>query len=114
MRKTVLSRNTRAKLVFAALAFCLGTIVAIGPAAAAQQQPPPPKTAAQDGFVPLKDLPPEDRLPAAPLLVAAYSIAWAALLFYVWSVWRRLARVERELAVLRLRVDRGERPGTRP
>ena len=37
-------------------------------------QPP----AAQSEYVPVKDLPPVDQLPAAPLLVAAYSLAPAA------------------------------------
>ena len=53
---------------------------------------------AQEEFVPIDELPPEDQLPAAPLLVAAYAVAWVALLGYLWSIWRRLTRVEQELA----------------
>ncbi len=52
----------------------------------------------QEEFVPIDELPPEDQLPAAPLLVAAYAVAWAAVFGYLWSIWRRLDRVERELA----------------
>ena len=54
--------------------------------------------AQQEEFVPIDELPPEDQLPAAPLLVAAYAVAWAAVFGYLWSIWRRLDRVERELA----------------
>ncbi|MDP6373765.1 MAG: CcmD family protein [Vicinamibacterales bacterium] len=54
--------------------------------------------AQQDEFVPIDELPPGDRLPAAPLLVAAYAFAWLAVFGYLWSIWRRLAKVEQELA----------------
>ena len=52
----------------------------------------------QNEFVPIDELPPEEQLPAAPLLVAAYSIIWIVLMWYLWSIWRRLGRVERDLA----------------
>jgi CcmD family protein len=63
------------------------------PAAAPAVQPP----AATDQFVPMDEIPEQDKLPAAPYLIAAYMIAWLLLLFYVWSLWRRLQRVEEEL-----------------
>ena len=53
--------------------------------------------AAQEEFMPIDQLPPEDRLPAAPLLIAAYSFVWVALLGYLWVVWRRLGSVEQQL-----------------
>ena len=52
----------------------------------------------QEEFVPISELPPEDRLPAAPLLIAAYSFVWVVLLVYLWSIWRRLTKLEKELA----------------
>ena len=64
-------------------------------------QPPEP---AQDGFVPMDDIPAEDRLPAAPLLVTAYSAVWAIAIGYLWIIWRRLGTVERELADVSRRV----------
>ncbi len=68
-----------------------------------------PPEAAQDGFVPMGDIPPEDRLPAAPLLVAAYSAVWAIAIGYLWTIWRRLDSVERELAgVSRQLVERDQ------
>ena len=57
-----------------------------------------PTEAAQDGFVPMGDIPPEDQLPAAPLLVTAYAVVWALAFGYLWSIWRRLGAVEAELA----------------
>lgn len=74
-------------------------------AAAAQVsagQPP-----SQDGFVPVEQLPGEEGMPAAPLVAAAYGVAWAAVLVYVWTVWRRLGRVERELADVSRRIAGG-------
>ncbi len=62
----------------------------------ASSQIPP----AQDEFIPLEQVPPGDQLPAAPLLVAAYILIWLAVLVYVWSIWRRMMTVERELAIL--------------
>jgi CcmD family protein len=67
----------------------------------AMQQPPP----ATDDFVPVGDLPAQEQLPAAPLLIAAYAFVWAALLIYLLMLWRRLARVERELGALSRQVD---------
>ena len=60
---------------------------------------------AQGEFVPIDELPPEDQLPAAPLLIAAYAFAWIALLIYIWSLWRRLGSVERELADVARRIN---------
>lgn len=57
----------------------------------------PPAGAAPDGFVPISQLPPAHRMPAAPLLIAAYAFVWVALLVYLWTIWRRLGRVEGEL-----------------
>jgi CcmD family protein len=55
--------------------------------------------------VPVKALPQQDQLPAAPLLVAAYAFVWVALLVYVWTIWRRLMKVEREIQELSSRVS---------
>ena len=74
------------------------TMLVIGAGyAEAFQQPP-------EGFVPVEQLPTDEGIPAAPLVAAAYAVAWGAVLFYVWTVWRRLSRVQRELAELRGRI----------
>lgn len=66
------------------------------PAMAQPAQPP----AAQTEFVPVDQLPPEDRLPGAPLLIAAYSFILLAFFGYVMSVGKRLGAVQREVARL--------------
>jgi CcmD family protein len=57
----------------------------------------PATTAAQEEYVPIDQLPESEKLPAAPFLIAAYIVVWAALLVYVLSLWRRLGRVEADL-----------------
>ncbi len=61
---------------------------------------------AQNEFLPLKDLPKQEQLPAAPLVMGAYAFVWVALLVYVWSLWRRVGAVQRELTDLRRRTER--------
>ena len=75
---------------------------------AAQQQPP--RRPAQDEFVPIDELPPQEQLPAAPLLIAAYSVAWVAVAGYLFSIWRRMGRVEHELAEIGRRVQQRRPP----
>ena len=69
-----------------------------------------PPSSPQEGFVPIDQLPPAESFPAAPLVIAAYAVAWIVIFVYVWSVWRRLDRVERELKTVSERVSRGARP----
>jgi CcmD family protein len=76
------------------------------PVAAAMQ---PPSSAAQEGFVPIDQLQPREELPAAPLVMAAYSVAWLVIFGYVWSIWRRLGQVEQEIASVSKRVAGGAR-----
>ncbi len=104
-------RKIVGKCVRAVMMCCALLAGPAAPSIAAQQ--PPRTTAAQDGFVPVDTLPPEDRLPAAPLLVAAYSVAWVAIMIYIWSLWRRLSRVEREMAALGQRAGEPDRRGAR-
>ena len=59
--------------------------------------------AGQSEFKPADSLPPTDQLPAAPLLITAYAFVWVAVLFYVWTIWRRLNRVEAEMHALERR-----------
>jgi CcmD family protein len=70
---------------------------------------PPATTAAQDGFVPVDESKAQEHLPAAPLLFAAYAVAWIAVFVYVWTLWSRLSKVEREIADVSRRVEAGSR-----
>ena len=81
--------------------------VGTGPLAAQQQ---PPKRPAQDEFVPIDELPAQEQLPAAPLLIAAYSVAWVLVAGYLFSIWRRMGRVEHELAEIGRRVQQRRPP----
>ena len=74
-------------------------VLLAAPALAFQTQPP----AAIEGFVPVSQLPAGEQLPAAPLLVAAYAFVWLAAMFYVWTVWRRLKKVEDDMHALEKR-----------
>jgi CcmD family protein len=71
---------------------------------AAQQPPEPPA-----GFVPADSLPKQEQLPAAPLVIGAYAVAWVLIFGYMWTIWQRLGRVERELGDVQKRVDAGAR-----
>jgi len=54
----------------------------------------------QDQFVPAKNLPQTEQIPAGPLLLTAYAFIWVAVAFYVWTIWRRLNKVEKEMRAL--------------
>jgi CcmD family protein len=81
----------------------LGTALLAG-SHSAFAQPPSGGAAAQEEFVPVKDLPQQEQLPGGPLVLAAYAFLWAALLGYVWTIWRRLRKVEQEMRGLAARV----------
>jgi CcmD family protein len=83
-------------LVIAVLAGRNTLVTAAAQPPAAQGQPP----AAQGEFVPVNELPPADQLRAAPLLITAYAFVWVAVLFYVWTIWRRLNKVEKDMQSL--------------
>ena len=67
-------------------------------------QPTTPPPAARDEFVPVSELPATEQVPAAPLLIAAYALVWIILAVYVWTLWRRFLRAERDVKALAGRV----------
>ena len=79
-------------------------VLTLAPGALAQQPPEP-----QDEFVPVSQLPPQDQLPSAPLLIGAYAFVWLLLGGYVLSVARRLNTVQREVERLDTDVKKGSR-----
>ena len=64
----------------------------------ANGQPQPPKD-----FVAVDETAPGEQIPAIPLVASAYGFIWVVLLGYVWSLGRRLRKVEGELAELESR-----------
>jgi CcmD family protein len=73
-------------------------VLAAAPPVVSAVQPEPPK-----GFVPVDEVPEGEQIPAINLVAAAYGFVWVALLGYVWSLGRRLQRVESELSELEAR-----------
>jgi len=74
----------------------IATLLVAAPLAA---QPP-----GQTEFVPVKELPPSEQMPAAPLLITAYVVFLVLILFYVWTVWRRLNAVDADMRALEQRI----------
>ena len=61
----------------------------------------------QSEFKPVtaQDMANEEHLPATPLVFTAYGFVWVSLVVYVFTLWRRLSRVERELADVNARLE---------
>ena len=72
-----------------ALLLALGLWLLVAAPAMAQE-------AQQKGFVPAESLAHQE-VPTQTLIYAAYAFVWASVLVYVVILWRRIARVEREL-----------------
>jgi CcmD family protein len=68
----------------------LGLAIVVAPALLFAQD-------AQKQFVPVENLPKQEVAPG-PLVYGAYALVWAAVVVYLFSLWRRLGRVERELS----------------
>lgn len=105
-RKTGKGTRERARgqgLVLAAA--LLAVFVTVTGGSAHVQQPPTPP----DGFVPASSLPAKEELSAAPLVIGAYAVAWVVVFGYLWSIWMRIGRVERDLADVSRRIAAGER-----
>jgi CcmD family protein len=62
--------------------------------------------AGQAGFVPVDTLPPSEQLPAAPLLIGAYAFVWIAVMVYLFTIWRRLNKVEADMRSLANKIQR--------
>ncbi len=69
------------------------------PAMAASAMQPPP----QSEFVPVDEVPVGEQIPAFTMVGTAYGFVWVVLLGYVWSIARRLQKVESELTDLESR-----------
>ncbi|MEO8679570.1 MAG: CcmD family protein [Vicinamibacterales bacterium] len=72
--------------------------LAVGASMAWAQQPP-----ANEGFLPLSEVPAGEQIPAISLVASAYGFVWVAFIAYVWSLASRLKKVEREIGQLEQR-----------
>ena len=73
------------------------TTVYAAAAVSAEQQPTEP---ARDQYLPIDKLPPSERMPSAPFVIAAYAIVWVIAMYYLWSIWRRTGRLENDMQAL--------------
>ena len=91
-----LSRRLGAALI----CFLLATPAWGTPVIAAAALQPAAQTV-PDGFEPVTEVPPEEQIPAQPLVAGAYAFIWLAVLVYVGLLWRRLAAVQKDLDALK-------------
>ena len=75
------------------------TLAFVLTASLAAQQPNP------NEFVPIDQLPPSEQLPGGVFVIVGYSFVWLGTMAYVWSVWRRLQKVESEMQTLERRRE---------
>ena len=59
--------------------------------------------AAQGDFVPFVGVPPDQQMPAAPLVIGAYAFFLLLMMFYLWTIWRRIGKVETDMRALERR-----------
>jgi hypothetical protein len=57
----------------------------------------------QNEFRPLSEIPASEQLPGGTFVVIAYGFVWIAAMIYIWTIWRRLGKVEEEMRALQRR-----------
>lgn len=60
----------------------------------------PPVEPAREQYLPIDQLPPSERMPSAPFVIAAYAAIWFIAMFYLWTIWKRTGKLESELQAL--------------
>ena len=75
-------------------------------ATALAQQPP---NSGLDGFVQANTIPQTEQIPAAPLLLSSYAFFLVLMMFYLWTVWRRVGKVEQDMHDLERRQGTAKR-----
>ena len=56
-----------------------------------------------EGFSPVTGVPVTEQIPAAPLVIASYAFFLLLMVFYLWTIWRRIGKVETEMRALERR-----------
>jgi hypothetical protein len=67
---------------------------------AVQQQIP-------EGFVQVAPGTQVEQIPAAPLVMASYAFFLLLMMFYLWTIWRRIGKVEGDMRALESRQPEG-------
>jgi CcmD family protein len=60
----------------------------------------------QSEFLPVTEIPASEQMPSAPLVIVAYAFVWLAFMVYVWMMWRKLGKVDRELRTLAAQIGK--------
>ena len=68
----------------------------------AQQKPP-----ATEQYLPVDQLPPTEQMPSAPYVIAAYGLIWLIAMFYLWTIWRRIGKLETDMHALERQRAKG-------
>jgi hypothetical protein len=61
----------------------------------------------QDGFVQVTGAPTGEQIPAAPLVISSYAFFLVLLFIYLWTIWRRIGKVEADMRSLERRQSEG-------
>jgi hypothetical protein len=56
-----------------------------------------------EGFVPVTGGSQVEQIPAAPLVIASYAFFLLIMVFYLWTIWRRIGHVESDMRALERR-----------
>ena len=91
---------TAGSLVMILTAGCSASSAPTSQPAVTEQQPP---NSGLDGFVPAQSLPQTEQIPAAPLLLSSYAFFLILMMFYLWTIWRRIGKVETDMRELERR-----------
>ena len=70
------------------------------------QQPP---NSDLTGFVRADTIPQTEQIPAAPLLLSSYAFFLLLMMFYLWTIWRRVGKVEKDMHDLERRQGTAKR-----
>lgn len=101
----ILVRRLAAVLVVTA---AVVSVTTLGAAAAAGELQQPEQQAEWQRVTP-ETAALQEQLPATPFVLYAYGFVWVATLAYLWSIWRRINRLRREMEQLERRVSPGGR-----
>jgi hypothetical protein len=83
-------------------AFLVGLLLTVPASSAVLAMQP-----SQEEFKPFTGVPPEQQIPAAPLVIGAYAFFLLLMMFYLWTIWRRIGKVEADMRALERRQGTG-------
>ena len=91
--------------MFRCVVTTLFSVLLVGAAVLAQQPP----NSGLEGFVQANSIPQTEQIPAAPLLLSSYAFFLLLMMFYLWTIWRRVGKVEKDMHDLERRQATAKR-----